>query len=210
MKILVLGAGGTIGRRIVEEALNRKCEVKALLRDPSLIGAQHDELTALKGDLLEPGEVARAAAGCDAVVSAFGLEAGEGRMLAEAARMIVEGTRAAGVERLIVAGGAGTLFASPGVRLMDTPDYPEELRPLALAHAEAYEIYARSDLDWTYASPAAWIEPGRRTGNFRIGTMLLVTDDEGHSRISAEDFAAALIDELDDPNFIRSRFTVAY
>ncbi|NGZ77370.1 NAD(P)-dependent oxidoreductase [Saccharibacillus alkalitolerans] len=210
MKILVLGAEGAIGRRIVKEALDRKCEVTALLRDASLLGEERAALHVREGDLLAPGAIAEAAAGCEAILSAFGSEPGEGPLLPEAARMIVEGARTAGVERLIVAGGSGTLLAEPGVRLMDTPDYPAELRPLAQAHADAYEIFAASDLEWTYASPAAWIEPGRRTGNFRIGTVLMVTDEEGHSRISVEDFAAAVIDELDDPNFIRSRFTVAY
>ncbi|WP_026293902.1 NAD(P)-dependent oxidoreductase [Saccharibacillus kuerlensis] len=210
MKILVLGAEGPVGRHIVKEALKRKCEVTVLLRDPSLFNEEHAALHIRTGDLLAPGAIASAAVGCDAVLSAFGSEPGEGPLLPEAARLIIEGTREAGVSRLIIAGGSGTLLTAPGVRLMDSPDYPEELLPLAQAHADAYDIFAQSDLEWTYVSPAAWIEPGRRTGNFRIGTTLLVTDDEGHSRISVEDFAAAIIDELDDPNFIRSRFTVAY
>ncbi len=210
MKVLILGAEGAIGRQLVKEALYRKCEVVALLRDASLLKEEHAALEVREGDLLAPGAIAEAAKGCDAVLSAFGSEPGEGPLLPEAARLIVEGTRAAGVSRLIVAGGSGTLLTAPGVRVMDAPDYPEELLPLAQAHADAYEIFAASELEWTYASPAPWIEPGRRTGNFRIGMTLMVTDDEGHSRISVEDFAAAIIDELDDPNFIRSRFTVAY
>ncbi len=210
MKILVLGAEGAIGRQLVKEALNRGCAVTALLRERSLLQAENAALEVREGDLLAPGAIAEAARGCDAVISAFGSEPGEGPLLSEAARLIIEGTHAAGVSRLIVAGGSGTLLTAPGVRVMDAPDYPEELLPLAQAHADAYEIVAASDLEWTYVSPAAWIEPGRRTGNFRIGMSLLVTDDEGHSRISIEDFAAAIIDELDDPNFIRSRFTVAY
>ncbi|OWA35231.1 3-beta hydroxysteroid dehydrogenase [Saccharibacillus sp. O16] len=210
MKIVILGAEGAIGRQLVKEALNRGCAVTVLLRDRSLLHEEHAALEVREGDLLAPGAIAEAARGCDAVLSAFGSEPGEGPLLPEAARLIIEGTQAAGVSRLIVAGGSGTLLTAPGVRVMDAPDYPEELLPLAQAHAEAYEIFAASDLEWTYASPAAWIEPGRRTGNFRIGMSLLVTDDEGHSRISVEDFAAAIIDELDDPNFIRTRFTIAY
>lgn len=210
MKVLVLGADGAIGRGLVKEALYRKCEVTALLREPSRLHEEHAALTIRTGDLLGPGAIAAAAAGCDAILTAFGSEPGEGALLPEAARLIIEGAHAAGVTRLIVAGGSGTLLTAPGVRLMDSPEYPQELLPLAQAHAEAYEIFAQSDLDWTYASPAAWIEPGRRTGNFRVGMSLLVTDDEGHSRISIEDFAAAIVDELDDPNFIRARFTVGY
>jgi len=210
MKILVLGADGPIGRRLVKEALYRKCEVTVLMQNPALLQEEHAALHVREGDLLAPGAIASAAAGCEAILSAFGTEPGEGPLLSEAARLILEGAHAAGVGRVIVAGGSGTLLTAPGVRVMDAPDYPEELLPLAKAYAEAYEIFAESELEWTYVSPAAWIEPGKRTGNFRVGMSMLVTDDEGHSRISIEDFAAAVIDELDDPNFIRSRFTVAY
>ncbi|QDH23763.1 NAD(P)-dependent oxidoreductase [Saccharibacillus brassicae] len=210
MKVLVLGAEGQMGRRLVTEALYRKCEVIVLMREPALLGQEHAALEVRAGDLLAPGAIASAAAGCDAILSAFGSEPGEAPLLPEAMRLTIEGAQAAGVDRLIVVGGSGTLLTAPGVRLMDGPDYPEELLPLAQAHADAYEVLAQSELEWTYASPAAWIEPGRRTGNFRVGMSLLVTDDEGHSRISVEDFAAAVIDELDDPNFIRARFTVAY
>jgi len=210
MKILILGAEGAIGASLVAEALKRKCEVTVLLQDPSLLQEEHAALHVRAGDMLAPGAIADAAKGCEAILSAFGTQPGEGALLPEAARLILEGAENAGVERVIIAGGSGTLLTAPGVRVMDAPDYPEELLPVAQAHAEAYEIFAASELEWTYVSPAAWIEPGKRTGNFRVGMSMLVTDEDGHSRISVEDFAAAIIDELDDPNFIRSRFTVAY
>ena len=210
MKILILGAEGAIGASLVAEALKRKCEVTVLLQDPSLLQEEHAALHVRTGDMLAPGAIADAAKGCEAILSAFGTQPGEGALLPEAARLILEGAENAGVERVIIAGGSGTLLTAPGVRVMDAPDYPEELLPVAQAHAEAYEIFAASELEWTYVSPAAWIEPGKRTGNFRVGMSMLVTDEDGHSRISVEDFAAAIIDELDDPNFIRSRFTVAY
>ncbi|MCQ4087405.1 NAD(P)-dependent oxidoreductase [Saccharibacillus sp. JS10] len=210
MKILILGAEGAIGASLVAEALKRKCEVTVLLQDPSLLKEEHAALHVRTGDMLAPGAIAAAAKGCEAILSAFGTQPGEGALLPEAARLILEGAESAGVDRVIIAGGSGTLLTAPGVRVMDAPDYPEELLPVAQAHAEAYEIFAASELEWTYVSPAAWIEPGKRTGNFRVGMSMLVTDEDGHSRISVEDFAAAIIDELDDPNFIRSRFTVAY
>ena len=122
----------------------------------------------------------------------------------------MEGTRRGGVTRLLIVGGAGGLIADSGVPLMDTPEFPEEIRPLARAHADAYDLYKESDLEWTYVSPAAIIEPGKRTGQFRIGMDRLVTDESGSGRISVEDFAVAVIDELDDPQFVQSRFTVAY
>ncbi|MNT74816.1 hypothetical protein D3C72_2136640 [compost metagenome] len=122
----------------------------------------------------------------------------------------MEGVKRGGAGRLIIVGGAGSLEVAPGVALMDTPAFPEEWLPIARAHAEAYEIFRASDIDWTYLSPAAVIEPGERTGNFRIGTNQLVTDELDNSRISVEDYAVALLDEVDEGHFVRGRFTVAY
>jgi putative NADH-flavin reductase len=93
---------------------------------------------------------------------------------------------------------------------MDTVEFPEEFKPLAAVHADALELYRASDVDWTYCSPAEVIKPGRRTGQFRIGLDHLVIDDLGHSRISVEDYAVALIDELVEGEFVNSRFTVGY
>lgn len=111
---------------------------------------------------------------------------------------------------MIVVGGAGGLETESGVQLMDTPEFPEEIRPLARAHEEAYHVYRASDLLWTVLSPAAVIEPGKRTGQFRIGLNRLVTDERDQSHISVEDYAVALLDEAEDPQFPEARFTVAY
>lgn len=210
MKVIIIGATGTIGQRLVQEGLRRKYEVTAATRDSSKIDQNTERLHGIRMDVMDPASVEAAIAGHDVVINAFGPQFGQESDLPEAARSIVEGMKNAGVSRLVVVGGAGSLEVSPGVRLMDTPDFPAEIKPLALAHVEAYEVYRHSDLDWTYVSPASWIEPGKRTGNFRIGTTRLVTDDDGASRISAEDYAAALFDEVEDPQFIHDRFTVAY
>lgn len=210
MKIVLFGASGTIGRAILEEALKRKHEVTAAVRRPEALEIQHNGLLTLPADLLRPEEVARAAGGHEAAISAYGPEFGAEGELLEVARSLVEGLKTAGVNRLIVVGGAGSLKTDSGERLMDTPEFPEEIRPLAAAHADAYEIYAHSGLEYTYASPAAMISPGRRTGQFRVGLDRLVVDENGKSEISTQDYAAALIDELEEGNFIGTRFTVGY
>lgn len=212
MKIALFGATGTIGKSILEEALRRGHEVTAVLRDVSKLEGleQHEKLQVKTGDILMPDSVAEAATGKDVVISAFGPKFGQEDELSEAARTLVEGVKRGGAGRLIIVGGAGSLEVAPGVALMDTPAFPEEWRPLARAHAEAYEIFRASDIDWTYLSPAAVIEPGERTGNFRIGTNQLVTDELDNSRISVEDYAVALLDEVDEGHFVKARFTVAY
>ena len=210
MKIAIIGATGTIGQRLVQEGLRRKYEITAATRDSFKIDKNTERLQGISVNVLDPISVEAVVAGHDVVINAFGPQFGNEGELIEAASAVVEGMKRAGVQRLLVVGGAGSLEVEPGVRLMDTPDFPAEIRPLAQAHVDAYEIYSQSDLDWTYVSPASWIEPGKRTGNFRIGTNRLVTDDDGASRISIEDYAAALFDEVEDPLFTRTRFTVAY
>jgi putative NADH-flavin reductase len=124
---------------------------------------------------------------------------------------LIAGLRKAGVRRLVIVGGAGSLEVAPGVRLVDTPDFPPAWKPTALAHAEVLGLCRETeDLDWTYASPAAVIEPGERTGSFRIGADQLLADEAGESRISIPDFAIAVVDVLERGEAIRRRITVAY
>jgi hypothetical protein len=119
--------------------------------------------------------------------------------------------RAAGLKRLVVVGGAGSLEVAPGKQLVDTEGFPDVYKAVALAHRDALAFYRTvSDLDWTFFSPAALIAPGERTGTFRTGTDTLLVDAEGNSRISAEDYAVAFVDELEQGRFIRKIATVAY
>lgn len=209
MKIAIFGAGGTIGRRVAREALSREHEATAVARDPARLDLSHERLRSVKGDALDPAGVAAAVSGHDAVISAVGPRGGAPRVVVDAARSLVEGTRRAGVRRLLVVGGAGSLEVAPGRQLVDTPGFPAAWKPVALAHREALGVYRTADLDWTYLSPAALIEPGPRTGRYRSGTAQLVVGAKGESRISAEDLAAALLDELERPRFVRKRLTVA-
>lgn len=210
MNIAVVGAAGTIGKQIAEEALKRGHTVTAVVRNPEKLDDVKERMNIVRANAVDPSSIAEAVKGQDAVISAYGPRFGEEEELLEAARALIEGVRRGGVKRLLIVGGAGSLITDSGEPLMDSPEFPSELRPLAKAHADAYGIYKECDLEWSYLSPAAIIEPGRRTGQFRIGTDRLVTDETGASRISVEDYAVAMLDELDDPQFVGTRFTVAY
>ncbi|HYO54585.1 NAD(P)-dependent oxidoreductase [Archangium sp.] len=211
MKIALYGATGTIGRRIAQEALSRGHQVTAIARNPTDFGVKHDNLKVVTGDATDPARVAQVVAGHDAVVSAIGPKQGEAtEVLAGIARSLVTGTQRAGVRRLVVVGGAGGLEVAPGVRVVDTPSFPAALKSIAMAHIAAYDVFRQAELDWTFFAPPALIQPGTRTGKYRTGTDQLVTDAKGNSTISAEDYAVALVDELEKPKFQRRRFTAAY
>lgn len=216
MKLALFGANGMAGSRIVSEALMRGHDVTAIVRDASRFSISGDRLTVVVGNVLDAESVAEIVRGNDAVISAAGPGAATAnnsilaRDIVTAAYSLIDGLSRADVNRLVVVGGAGSLEITPGVQLVDTPDFPEQYRPASLAHREALAVYKTADLDWTFISPAAEFEAGKRTGKFRLGSDMLVVDEQGKSRISAEDFAIALLDEVERPQFIRRRMTVAY
>jgi putative NADH-flavin reductase len=206
MKLVIFGATGRIGQRILHEALARGHTVTAALRDPTSLTLAHPALSKVVADIRSAADVARAAAGHDAVVSAVGPgRDGDVGVIVAAARALA----AAGPPRVIVVGGAGTLEIRPGVQRLDTPDYPEAYRPSGYAQREALGLYRASTLDWSYLSPPVVIEAGQRSGRYRIGGDQVLFDAQGRSRISMEDFAVALLDELERPAHRRARFTVA-
>ena len=208
MKITLYGASGMIGSRILEELVSRGHAVTAVVRDPSKISRAG--VAVRTGDVLDASSVAATAEGADAVISAYAPPPGAAETLVQAARTFVAALPQAGVKRFLMVGGAGSLEVAPGLQLVDAPGFPEAWKGLATAHRDAVPVLAASDLDWTSFSPAAYIEPGARTGKFRLGKDNLVTDEKGESRISAEDYAIAMVDELENPRHIRQRFTAAY
>ena len=213
MKIALFGASGTIGQRILKEVLSRGHHVTAIVRDPSRITESNPNLTVQPGNVLDAESVARGVAGHDAVISAFGPGGSQGASaVIDSVRSLIVGLGKAGVKRLEVVGGAGSLEVAPGLRLVDSPEFPLAWKEIALKHAEALEVLRNEgdNLEWTYVSPAALIQPGERTGKFRIGMDQLLSDGQGQSRISAEDYAIALVDELENRQHVRARFTVAY
>jgi uncharacterized protein len=209
-KIALFGATGRIGSRILNEALARGHSVTAIVRDTARGLAPMPALQRKPGDVLKPESVALAITGNEVVVSAYGPGIGDSHQLVTAAEALVEGVAAKQPMRLIVVNSAGSLEVSPGIQLLDTPDFPRAQKSNALAHREALAVCRESSVDWTCISPAAFIEAGERTGRYRSDTDHLIVDEKGESRISAEDFAVAVIDEVERPRFRRQRFTVAY
>ena len=212
MKVVLFGATGMIGRRVLAEALRRGHEVTAVVRDPAKLGETHGNLRVDKGDLTNAAEVRRLVAGADVVVSAFAPPQGREQQVAEVARILVDGIKGTNPSaRLIAVGGAGVLKVSPDLRVIDSPGFPAAWKAIAQAHIDAYQqVYSKADIDWTFFAPAALIQPGERTGKYRIGRDQLVADEKGESRISVEDYAAALLDEIEKPQFRRSMMTVGY
>jgi putative NADH-flavin reductase len=216
MSIVIFGASGNIGSNIRKEALRRGKKVTAVTRSTQL--ASEPNLTPLTADISDEDSVARIASGHDAVISAYspGLRqysAEDAAALIEKAhRALFAGVAKAGVKRLILVGGVGSLEASPGVDVVDSDFYPAGHRAHTLRNREILRSLKRGehDLDWTYVSPPLKIEAGDRTGSFRLGEDALLRDEQGESRISEADFAIAILDELEHGRFLRRRFTAAY
>jgi uncharacterized protein len=209
MNVVLYGATGMIGSRVLNELVSRGHHVTAVVRDPSKVPA-NSAVTSAKGDILNPEDVATKVKGADAVISAYGPGQGPVQDLLDATHSLVAGLKQAGTSRLIFVGGAGSLIVAPGVDVIGSGHLPPEYKDIAIAHRDALGILRDSSIDWTYFSPAIFIQPGERTGTFRLGGDSLIADETGKSSISAEDYAVALVDELESPRHIRERFTIAY
>lgn len=207
MKIVIIGAMGLVGSRILAESLGRGHQVTAIVRNPGTLPT-HQHLTAVPCDVTQPADLAAPMAGHDVVISAFNPgkdESGTGT------RSIIDAVKASGVGRLLVVGGAGSLEVAPGKRVVDQPGFPEQWKAGALKTAAFLdELRGEAMLDWVFVSPAAMLAPGERTGKYRVGGDQLLTDRDGESHISLEDYAVAMLDEAERPQHHRGRFSVAY
>lgn len=211
MNIIVFGASGLLGTRLVTEALGRGHEVTAVARDRARLSDQGGRVATVSADATDAAAVAAVAAGHDAALSAV-TQHEQPDVLVDVARGLLEGLSRAGVGRLVVAGGAGSLRNASGQRLLDAPGFHDDWKPEALAQADALKVFegAETDVEWSYLSPGAILAPGERTGSFRLGADEALFDAQGRSSISMEDFAVAMIDELEQPEHPRQRFTAAY
>lgn len=216
MKTVVFGATGNVGQRVVAEALRRGHEVVGVVRDPDAVKSPDQRVRLVKGDATNADSVASVTRGADAVVSAIsprpnarGLPAPS---LAANSRALIKGLKDSGVKRVLYVGGASSLEVAPGKALADMPDFPEAYREEAREGREALDVWRKEGkgLDWTYLSPAAEIGPGQRTGKYRTTDDQLLVDDNGKSYITFEDYAAAVLDELEQPKHVAARFGVAY
>jgi len=214
-KIVLIGASGFVGSAILKEALDRGHYVIVLVRHPDKLTVVHKNLIVRQGDVSQSNIVTETCKGADAVISAYNPGWKNPNIAVETTsvyRTILEGVRQSGVKRLLVVGGAGSLFISPGKRLMDSGVIPDSFLPAVKALAEFYLIDLQSEksIDWVFFSPAGILEPGLRTNKFRLGKDDLIVNPEGLSKISVQDYAVAMIDELEKPAHHRERFTIGY
>lgn len=216
MRLVVFGVTGNVGQRVAAEALRRGHEVVGVVRDPAAVQSPDPRVRLVKGDATNADSVAELARGADAVVSAIsprpnarGLPAPS---LEANSRALISGLRSAGVPRVLYVGGASSLEVAPGQALADQPDFPEMYKAEAREGRDALAVWRdeAQGLDWTYLSPAAEIAPGERTGRYRTTGDQLLTDDKGRSFITFEDYAVAVLDELERPQHVGRRFGVAY
>ena len=213
MKVAIIGASGGIGSYIRDEALKRGHQVTAIVRHPEKITVQNPLLAIVKADILRD-KVDQLVKDHDAVISAYNPGWDNPDIYNEqikGSRAIISGVKKSGVKRLLVVGGAGSLEVEPGVQFLDTVDAPEQKKGGPLATRETlYMLMKEKILDWTFLSPPLRIKPGERTGRYQTGKDQLLKNKDGESKISTQDYAVAMIDELERPQHHRERFTVAY
>jgi len=214
-KVAVIGATGFVGTQIVNELVNRGYEVEAIVRDASKV-QPNEKVTAKSVDVNHVGELAEALKGNDAVISSFNAGWTNPNLYDDflnGSVNIEKAVEESGVKRFITVGGAGSLFID-GNQLVDGPDFPADIKPGATAARDYLnKIKENTVLDWTFFSPAIEMHQGTagvRTGKYRTALENPVFSEEGRSVLSVEDVAVVLVDELEQNNHIRERFTAAY
>lgn len=220
MNVVLFAATGRAGSTILNELIRRGHRVTAVARNLDKLPKQLPEnVTPVCDDLSSAKRIAELISGADAVISAYGPPSSDPRYLSDISytdqlvdvtNRLIAAVHKTGGPRLIVVGGAGSLEFSPGVTVLNSGYWPAQYVPIATSHTKAFAALKASDINWTYFSPPMLIQPGERTGKFRLGGDNLIKDEQGQSRISFEDYAIALVDELETPQHERARFTAGY
>lgn len=217
-KVALIGASGYVGNAILNELLERGHHVTAIVRHASKVKASSPNLEIKEVDVEDVAATTEALKGNDAVISAYNPGWSNPNMYEDTLRVypkILDEAKASGVKRLLIVGGAGSLFVKPGLRLVDTGTLPEAWLPAVKSMAKFYleTLVNEKELDWVFFSPAANLgnlTSGVRTGKFRLGKDDLIVDEKGESFISVEDYAVAMVDELEKENHHQERFTIGY
>jgi putative NADH-flavin reductase len=214
MNVVLIGASGNAGSRILSELQSRGHEVTAVARNPQKLPA---EVKRQRDDVSNGSRIQEIISGTDVLVSAYNPPSDHPDQLVQVTAHLIQAVRNTGVSRFVMVGGAASLEIAPGMTALASGYLPKEWVPEATAHQKALEALQASDINWTYLSPSAFFEAGERTGKFRLGTKSLIIDEKvtspvpfGNSRISFEDYAVALVDELEHPGHFRAQFTVGY
>lgn len=213
--VTLIGASGFVGTAILNELLARGHRVTAVVRNPGKIGIKSPSLTVVQADVTDTSALVAACKGRDAVISAYNPGWTNPNIYEETLRnypLILEAVRQSGVRRLLCVGGAGTLFCAPGLRVVDSGVIPDAIMGGVQSLGEFYlnTLMNEKEIDWIFFSPAGTLEPGKRTGKFRLGKDDLIVDENGNSHISVEDYAVAMVDELENPKHHYERFTIGY
>lgn len=213
--VTLIGASGFVGTAILNELLARGHRVTAVVRNPGKIGIESPSLTVVQADVTDTSALVAACKGRDAVISAYNPGWTNPNIYEETLRnypLILEAVRQSGVRRLLCVGGAGTLFCAPGLRVVDSGVIPDAIMGGVRSLGEFYlnTLMNEKEIDWIFFSPAGTLEPGKKTGKFRLGKDDLIVDENGNSHISVEDYVVAMVDELENPKHHYERFTIGY
>lgn len=213
--VVLIGESGFVGSAILNELLTKGHKVTAIVRNPQKINVENPNLAVIKADVSDTNTLINACKGKDAVISAYNPGWTNPHIYEETLRnypLILDAVKQSGVKRLLCVGGAGTLFCAPGLRVVDSGVIPEAIMGGVKSLGEFYlnTLMNEKDIDWIFFSPAGTLEPGQRTGKFRLGKDDLIVDENGNSHISVEDYAVAMIDELENPKHHYERFTIGY
>lgn len=214
-KVALIGASGFIGSELTTELLNRGYEVTAIVRSADKIKNDNKNLKVVSADIFDTDKLAEVLKNNDAVISAYNPGWTNPNIYDDTLKgyhSIIEAVKKADIKRLQAVGGAGSLLVAPGKTVVDAGVIPNEILPgvKALALVLKDQFLPEKDLDWVFFSPAGTIEPGERTGKYRLGLDTIIADDQGNSKISVQDYAKAMIDELENPKHHQQRFTIGY
>lgn len=213
--VVLIGASGFVGTAILNELLSRGHKVTAVVRNPEKINVSSSNLDIVKTDVSDTNVMVEICKGKDAIISAYNPGWANPDIYEETLRnypLILEAAKQSGTKRLLCVGGAGTLFCAPGLRVVDSGVIPDAIMGGVKSLGEFYlnTLMNEKAIDWIFFSPAGTLEPGKRTGKFRLGKDDLIIDENGISHISVEDYAVAMVDELENPKHHYERFTIGY
>ena len=217
MNVALIGATGFVGSQVLKELVSRGHQVTAIARNPDKIDVTDDLITPVAANVLDPLEVTASVTGTDAVVATYNpgwTNPNIYKEFLEGAQSIQQGVKDSGVTRFLLVGGAGSLEVAPGVQLVDTPEFPEEYKAGSEANRDYLNLLRKeTELEWTYLSPAIEMHPGTssyKSGTYKTSLETPVFNEQGRSIIAVEDLAKAVVDEIENPQYIQKRFTVGY
>lgn len=213
--VVLIGASGFAGNAILNELLSRGHKVTAVVRNPKKINVTNSKLEIVKTDVSDTNVMVEICKGKEAIISAYNPGWANPDIYEETLRnypLILEAAKRSGAKRLLCVGGAGTLFCAPGLRVVDSGAIPDAIMDGVKSLGEFYlnTLMNEKTIDWIFFSPAGTLESGKRTGKFRLGKDDLIVDENGISHISVEDYAVAMVDELENPKHHYERFTIGY